>query len=156
PAPGDPAHDHEILVALALDLDPVVAALRPGPVRRIETLGHEALELLALAQLVERRAVPLEVIERAQQTRTLHGLEQKLLSGLERQITQIARAEREQIEHHVDHGDLRLCQQYLVRALSVDARLKTLKVRYPALVEGDDFAIEHQPLRRERGDGARD
>src|SRR5262245_37830319 len=75
-----PAEHDELVFTLAFDFDPIVAAPRPGAVRRVLALGDHAFEALALAKVVERSAVAFEVIERSYQTPPLHELQQQLLA----------------------------------------------------------------------------
>src|SRR5690606_20685651 len=56
----------------------------------------------------------------------------------------------EHVEHQIDDGHLRDHTFELARPLRANAWPQTLEVRLPALVEGDDLAVEHHVVERQR------
>src|SRR5690606_39718365 len=98
-----PTADHHFLAAAALCLDPVVAAA--GAVRRVETLGDDALEIHAAGRLEHRVARRLEVLRVSQPICIVRSLtEQRLqprLALAQREFAQVFAVLVEQIEREV-------------------------------------------------------
>ncbi len=150
-----PADDHEIVVALAFHLHPVVDA-RALAVRGEAALGDDALEVARAAEREQGLAVLLDVIERADDAGRGDEPAEQLLAGEEGERAEVAVAYREQVEDHVEDRDLQRGEPDVGVALEVNAAGEALEARLPLIVERDDLAVEHGAPRGERLDGARD
>ena len=133
------AADDELLVGLALELQPVPAPA--CPVRRIVALGDEPFPALAarfgvvrLAVVVPVLGVPQRVIERQQPG-------QHALALPQRQWPDIPAVGVQDVEDVVE--DRHPAQQHGVGADDVDARLQQLEAGLRA-VERDDLAVDDE------------
>ena len=129
-----PAADHHLVAAAALGLSPVHTAA--GFVRRIETLGDNALEMHPTGRSQHRVARRLEVIDVAQGRRQLRLGEQSLQSRLafaQRQLAQIVALDEQKVEGKEDQ---------LVGLVVGQSRLKHCEVRRAVLVQRHNLAVE--------------
>src|SRR5581483_7501835 len=124
------ARDHELLAAVRLDLQPLARALAL-PVRALEPLGDDSLELLLPGRLVQRLPV-LELLGQA--NRPVAPVEERLeprAAVAERQVDERLALELEQVEGLVH--DRRPGLPLLHRR----------EAGAPLLVERADLAVEH-------------
>ncbi len=149
--PARESDDHELVVALALDLDPIACAARAGDVGSVGPLGNHALQPLPLAKLQKGATIVGDVIEDADGALALDELGKERLSRQERQGTEVERLERQQIENDVDDRRVGPRKVQLARLGRLHSPLQSLKARTPLVIESHDFAVEHDPL---RGEGA--
>src|SRR5262247_3611516 len=98
------AADDELLLELALDLEPLPRA--PGDVEAVALLGDHALEPLLAGGVEEFGAVALDVIAVSDDAARGHQESETLLARLERQSAQIAAVQPERVEG--DHADRHL------------------------------------------------
>src|SRR5690606_35458442 len=101
-----PADDHEVALALALDLHPGLAAFRAWPIRGALLFGDHALEVVLAAEGEEGASVALEVVEGAHRAALRHEIGEQRLALDERERRQITALELEEVEHHEGHRDL--------------------------------------------------
>ena len=123
-------HDHELLPALGLELQPVARA-PAGLVGRVGSLGHDPLEALLLRCRVQRRAVVEGGGDLDPALPGVHELREPLVPLGQRQVDQRRPLHLEQIE-----GDVEVRRAFL-------ALLHRRERRPAILADGDDFAVEH-------------
>ncbi len=149
-------YHHELVVALGLQLHPVVRAARPVPVGRSRALGHDAFQALGAAQLEQRTPVGLEMIERTQIALAAQQLHQQRLTRKEWQRAKIEIVQRQEIEDQVTDRHFVHRRAHVERSFGVNARRDSLKARPTLTVERHDLPVQHHALGRKRGDRARD
>src|SRR5262249_6345890 len=142
------AADHELLPELALDLQPVARALRG--IRAVALLRDHALEALLAGGGEKIRAVLEHVVAEVDDPARRHQEPQALLPRRERQPPQVASVEPERVEEDRADGHLAPRALDVGRAREAHTLLEPLEARAPALVEGDDLAVEGEALERER------
>ena len=103
PLPGQPPHDHDLLLAAQLDLQPVPAAA-PGLVRAEPALGHDPLQSLLGGRLREVDALAHDVRGVAHQPIGPQHAAQQVLAVLERDVDERSPVEVQQVEDHVGHA----------------------------------------------------
>src|SRR5262249_48016280 len=148
------AADDELLLELALDLEPVPRA--PGDVGAATLLRDHALESLLAGSVEEFGAVALDVIAVSDDAARRHQEPETLLARLERQSAQIAAVQPERVEG--DHGDRHLgaCPLDIGRAREAHPLLEPLKARASLVVERDDLTVQEEPRERQRAQGVHD
>src|SRR5262245_32752405 len=142
------AADHELLAELALDLQPVARSL--GGIRAVALLRDHTLEALLTGGGEKVRAVLEHVVAEVDHASRRHQEPQALLARLERQPSQVAAVQPERVEEDGADGHLAPRPLDVRRAREAHALLEPLETRAPALVEGDDLAVEDEALERQR------
>jgi hypothetical protein len=154
PAPlgcGEPNH-HKILSPAGPDLQP---AGRPTcAVGRIGSLGDDAFEPQFLNLLVEHLALCLKVIQKPDHPRGGHHFSQQRLTGGQRQRPEIEVLEREQVKREEGYRAMHRRMADVERSTKLRSLLEPLKAGTSRFVQGNDLAIEQQPVKRERTKGA--
>src|SRR5215470_309830 len=142
------AADDEFLTELALDLQPVARALRG--IRAVALFRDDTLEALLAGSGQKVRAVLEHVVAEVDDAARRHQESQALLARLERQPPQVTAVEPERVEEDGADGHLAPGALDVRRARETHALLEPLEARAPALVEGDDLAVEDEALEWER------
>src|SRR5207249_723491 len=148
------AADHELLPALALDLEPVARA--PAPIRPVGLLGDDALEVSGVAGVEELLAALLDVSAVPEDAGAARDQQlQELLALGQRHVPEVVAVDLETVEEHGAYGNLPAPGRDVARVRQSHAALQSLERAAAVLVEGDDLAIEHGALdgqRRQRFD----
>src|SRR4051794_9983257 len=134
------AADDELLALLALELQPVARA--GGAVRAVGALGDHALPALAARLGEQRLAGPVAVRRQAHAVLEAQRAAQQALARAQRELADVAAVEPDDVEDVEEH-----------RHATVAALGKPREARLRA-VEGDDLAVDREPvarLRLERG-----
>ncbi len=143
PAPlaGQPAADHELLAAEVLDLQPAAVACA-GRVGRVQPLGDDALELLRGGRREHVLGLAGQMVRRLPARAVELECAQSLAPLAVGQRDQRVPVEPQQVEDHV--GDRRVFGEPLGLCARADVHpsLQGREARQPALVEGDDLAVE--------------
>ena len=138
------AADDELLAVRALALEPGPGA--PARVLVAGALGHHALELLQARLLVDRGALPVDVVAVADDLaqRLAAAPEQPPQAALplaQRQLPQVLTVLEEQVEDHV---------RQVAGAPVLEMPLQAAEVAHAALVEHHDLAVEPAAAGRQR------
>ena len=133
------AGDHELLLAVRLELEPVARALA-RQVLRLEPLAHDPLEPPLLRGLVERGRIGEALGELDGAVAAVQQLAQPLSPLRERQVEHRLAVHLEQVEHVVDDQRPGLCLLHRGEA------------RPPLLVERADLAVDDAVRRLQRLD----
>ena len=146
---GQPAADDDLLAQVVLDLDP--AARAPARlVGRAQALGHHALQTLAAGHL-EQVGPAAHVRGRHLHAGATEGqvLERPAALGVGR-LDERAPVQPEQVEGHVDHGDLGHAQADRLGPGQVHAVLQLAEAGPALVVEGDHLAVDDGRVRSEQ------